>query len=447
MTRPGPRISIFGVNERPDRKKPFTVRWSYNGKGHDSPAMASRKEADRWLARLILAVENGGKWNAQTGLPVSWSPVSQINVAQWCRRWQCQEWDGLVQRSRLSIALTLVFLIERSAPAGAPDLSVAQRRELRDWLAPDTGELSAPLAAWVKRWSPQLNDLDGEALHEIDRRMRLRVPTLDEEGNLVGGSLGALTARRQVNTAHQCLDAAVRAHVMTKCDWPKPVKGANRRKKARKAAGKGTGQRRLVFAVESAYAVLDQLPNRQPESWRYKTITAVGFFVGTRPSETVTLEVEDFVLPDEGWGTVSVVRSWNGAGDGWGTAAEDVGDVKTFDRVVPVSPFLVAEVRSYMERFGITSGPLFLNEDGKPPQMTNWRRALANACVKAGVRRLSPYDLRHFAATRLVDLGIKLGRCATLLGHDVETLVRYYLHDTEGSDDEMLELMRKAFGK
>ena len=250
-----------------------------------------------------------------------------------------------------------------------------------------------------------------------------------------------------MNTARQCLDAAVRAHVMAVNDWPKPVQGASRRKKAKAAAHRGTGQHRVVIAVDSAHAILDKLPNRQPASWKYRAISAIGFFIGTRPGETITLEVEDFTFNGDDWGSVHVVRSWNGAGAGWGEAGEDVGFVKTFERTVPVSPFLVAEVRSYMARSGITTGPLFLNADGKPPQMTNWRRALEVACAKAEVRRINPYDCRHFCGTHLTDSGIKLGRVAWLLGHDVETLVRFYLHDSEGGEDETVELMAKAFGQ
>ncbi len=118
---PGPRISIFELRERPERKKPWTVIWSYNGKQHWSPAMAYKREADRWRARLVLAVEEGTKWNSVTGLPVKWNATDVLDVSAWCRRWLRQEWEGLVPKSRLSIALALVFLVERSAPESAPE--------------------------------------------------------------------------------------------------------------------------------------------------------------------------------------------------------------------------------------------------------------------------------------------------------------------------------------
>lgn len=425
------------IQERPERRQPFIVRWTFDGRACQRP-FEFRQQARDFQARLLVASRDETKWNAGTGLPSSWGGSSEYNVAAWCRRWLGEEWEGLAPKSRLAIALTLVFVIERSARTKAPALTVEQRRELRDWLAPGSPDLSAPLAAWVARWSPALDTLDGPALYELDRRMRLRV-----DG---GAPLGPKTARRQANTARQCFDAAVRAHVLDENPWPKPALGVARRKKARAEARKATSLR-LVLSVESAHAVLDALPNHRPESWKYRTLTAIGFFVGTRPGEAVTLEVEDFVLPEEGWGSVHIERSWNGAGAGWGAAGEDVGDPKTFERTVPVSPFLVAEVRAYIARTGITSGPLFLNANGKPPQMTNWRRALELACAKAEVRRIRPYDCRHFCATQLTDSGLPLGRVARLLGHDAETLVRYYLHDSEVNESETVARMGRAFGE
>jgi integrase/uncharacterized protein YbdZ (MbtH family) len=436
---PGPKISIFEIGVRPRRKKPYTVRWTFNGKACWLPAMASRKEADRARARLILCVEQGVKWNSATGLPVSWNATSEVDVAAWCQAWLRQEWFTLAPNSRRSIALSLVFMVERSAPVKAPELTVELRLELRHWFSPGSPPDVTRTVNWIAKYSPSLSSLDASALLELDRRLRLRVDGVTP--------LGTLTARRQANTARQSLDAAVRDNKLKENDWPKPVKGVDRRKKVRKASKTVTGLKRVVIAVPSAHAILDRMPNRQAESWRYRCMSAVEFFVGTRPSECATLEVEDFTFsadPD-GWGLVSIVRSWNGGGGGWGENTEDVGDVKTFDRVVPVSPFVQAEVKAWMARAGISSGPLFLYESGTPPGLNNWRRALATACRKAEVKRVTPYDCRHFCATSLVDSHMRLGRAAHLMGHDVTTLVRYYLHDSEGGDDETIALMSKAF--
>ena len=301
---PGPSIRVFGVRTRPDRKKPFTVRWSCNGTKHEStPAMTTRKAAERWMARLVLAEEAGAavKWDETTGLPRNWADESGIDVDTWCRRWLRQEWDGLAPKSRLSIALTLVFIIERSAPDTAPALTVEQRRELRDSFAPRAPALPPKLCAWVKKWSPSLISFDGPMLTRLDKRMRQRV-----DGS---GPSGSNTARRQSNTARQCLDAAVRAHILTENAWPKPVKGANRRKKSRRDSRGKYGTKRVIITPSSARAVLDHLPNRQKESWRYRCMSLIGFFIGTRPSECATLEVEDFTFTGTGWGKLQSVRA------------------------------------------------------------------------------------------------------------------------------------------
>jgi hypothetical protein len=40
---------------------------------------------------------------------------------------------------------------------------------------------------------------------------------------------------------------------------------------------------------------------------------------------------------------------------------------------------------------------------------------------------------------------VPLGRAAKQLGHEPETLVRYYLHDVEGDEDRALELIAGVF--
>jgi integrase len=52
-----------------------------------------------------------------------------------------------------------------------------------------------------------------------------------------------------------------------------------------------------------------------------------------------------------------------------------------------------------------------------------------------------------FGATHLANSSVPLGRATKQLGHEPETLVRYYLHDVEGNEDRALELIARVFEK
>lgn len=58
---------------------------------------------------------------------------------------------------------------------------------------------------------------------------------------------------------------------------------------------------------------------------------------------------------------------------------------------------------------------LFTNRDGKP--MKAIKKGFAAACVRAEIKDLRPYDLRHTFATRLLDRGVHQYVISALLGH------------------------------
>jgi len=151
------------------------------------------------------------------------------------------------------------------------------------------------------------------------------------------------------------------------------------------------------------------LRNHQPRSWTWWLMTILGLYAGLRPQETITLEVGDFTLPDEGYGSVHFTTAWNGAGGEWGTPEEDIGPTKTTrHRTVPLTPYVVCCVREYLEFTGLTEGKMFLTRSGKRPSAANWWRALNSSSTKASVSAaFYPYGLRHFAASHWLASGIE----------------------------------------
>ena len=84
------------------------------------------------------------------------------------------------------------------------------------------------------------------------------------------------------------------------------------------------------------------------------------------------------------------------------------------DRAIPMPAPLVALLRDVpeAERVGLVAG-----------KWSSVRRDLAQACVRAGIERVSPNDLRRTYASWLVNAGVPLQQVARLLGHKSTRMV------------------------
>lgn len=65
---------------------------------------------------------------------------------------------------------------------------------------------------------------------------------------------------------------------------------------------------------------------------------------------------------------------------------------------------------------------------GTPINRNNHLRAIANACVKAAVAPIVPYELRHTAITHQIDAGHSPARVADWAGTSEEMIYRHYRH-------------------
>ncbi len=70
---------------------------------------------------------------------------------------------------------------------------------------------------------------------------------------------------------------------------------------------------------------------------------------------------------------------------------------------------------------------VFLGSHGKPyKRQDSLKRAFSTACKKAGIEGLRFHDLRHTAATRMIEAGAPLVAVSRVLGHqDIRTTMRY----------------------
>lgn len=99
------------------------------------------------------------------------------------------------------------------------------------------------------------------------------------------------------------------------------------------------------------------------------------------------------------------------------------------DRMVPLSPRLLTELRQYWQ-VGRPRVWLFPGADGQRPlDPASVQKACGRAALEAGLQKhVTPHTLRHSFATMLAERGENLLTIQALLGHRSLTTTQIYLH-------------------
>jgi hypothetical protein len=63
-------VRVFTTEVRPDRRKPFRVRWSVGGRKH-SKSFTLKAQADGRRSELMTALRKGEQFDTEEGLPTS----------------------------------------------------------------------------------------------------------------------------------------------------------------------------------------------------------------------------------------------------------------------------------------------------------------------------------------------------------------------------------------
>ena len=125
-------------------------------------------------------------------------------------------------------------------------------------------------------------------------------------------------------------------------------------------------------------------------------------------------------------------------------------------RFIDLSPEVFDMVRHYADEHAVTNkyDLVFPTANGRWQDTDNWRRrGFYKACLEAGLTReahvdgktvlkpkYSPYDLRHFYASLLIERRVNLKRIQKLMGHeDIKTTLNVYGHLIERSESEKEE--------
>jgi integrase len=425
--RPVQDVRIWGIQNRPTKRKPHGVRWVVDGEPH-SLWFVTATEADRYRSRLLIARQDGEWFDRRHGEPVTWRPsADEQQVHAWVREWLAEEWGTWAPKTRKSEIAALVRFVPLVCDPKATDPPAGLRPYLKATLPPSAEvDEQDPCERWLGRWCLTLAELNEDVLAEVDRRLGLG----DQ-----GQPLAPSTAGRNRKIARASIRRAVERKKIPANPWPPTPKGRSRRKAAR--------QRRTVDVKrlpepQTMAAILIAIPSHQPGSHKYQVMTAITYYAGLRPGEVVMLRPRALRLSAEGWGHIDV--------DEADVDFDQPGEPKTGPRQVPIPPVLVDILRRWLGRHAFGPNDLiFRTRNGNRPAESNWNRALARACRQVGYHKLSPYDGRHACATLALRAGTPLRETARRMGHTVETLVTYYVGALQGDDDLANERIDATF--
>ena len=330
MVRPMQTVKVFGVQDRrttTQAKLPWVVRYEIDGR-HRGKSFRTRAEAERYRGTLLHEVHAGGRFDATTGEPESWqTPLGEIRVHEWLRRWLAEQWQEWQPRTRRSATESLARFITLATDRGAkaPD---GLRVYLYKALAPNSeGTWNVQLEKWMAKHCLTLGELDRERIADIDRRLGLK---------LDGSPMAASTTNRIRIVARASVQSAIEAGATPADVWPQRSKSRARRKVART---RRVDVRTLPGPAVMAKAI-DAIVTQQPASKTYRVMTAVAYYAGLRPSEVVMLRVRSTELPAEGWGRLEVTEA--------DISFDEPGEPKTGPRSVPIPPVLVNMLREWV---------------------------------------------------------------------------------------------------
>ena len=325
-------VCIFNIQDRRSRstaRKPWVVRWQVDG-NETSRAHRTKTEADRFRSRLLVAQQDGERFDRRTGLPLSWLPSGEdIQLHVWARRWVAEQWPEWQPRTRREDMYSLARFLPLACDPRASDPPVELRSYLCASLPPDAEiDDNHECEKWLNRWCLTLGELDRTNLATASQLLGM--------GDK-GQQLASETTRRYRRVAHSCIRRAVELEQIAADPWPPTPRGRSRRKVNR--TQKAVDVRRLPGPA-SVVAIVQALRSHQPGSRNYQMMSTVVYYAGLRPSEAAMLRPRALHLPDDGWGSIAVVE----ADDGWDEPVEP----KTGNRTVPIPPRLVELLRSWI---------------------------------------------------------------------------------------------------
>lgn len=462
---PADRVNVFALTRRDKGgyakayKSPFVVKWSV-AQAQRSKSFRTRHEAERWRAKLVLAVEDGGSFDSATGLPTAWSAntdpgaavkpetfltYSTTHVRAKWGRWKPKSRESAVE----ALVIACTALTDEKIPAGV--LRPARSWLLHCVLTPEprgATALESAAGAWLADHSLELAGIRPK---QVEVALGVMGQRLDGSGPVVSTTL---TRRR--NALNHCLKLAERDGLVDRNPMSTVDRSSIPPTKAVDPSAIPDLRQAEALLNYIEYGGIDREgaeKRHQAARRRYAALLRLILLTGLRPSEASHLHLSHLKLPNAGWGeakvwggTVAPGAHWTGTGSRFHDGAQKWRDPDAPPRVVPIPPEAVSMLSQYIESEGPVDR-LFINERGNPLTTENaglrraWKRARA-ALHPASLGKdgtplpgrmqadplfaVVPYDLRHTAASVMIAAGLPMAEIARRLGNSLDVLLRVY---------------------
>ncbi|MHB6911622.1 tyrosine-type recombinase/integrase [Streptomyces sp. DB-54] len=443
-------VRFWGIRERPDRRKPFMVRWTVNGR-EKSESFTGFGLADSRRSKLMTAARDGEPFDEHTGLPASELRASKQRTTWYdlAHAYLDRRWDRTPGNTRRTLADAFATITPALVHPGTsyPEPRVL-RRALYSWAFNKNAWVQEPQEEWRRAlgWMKR-NSVPVGALAEADL-LRRALDALCRK--LDGKAAAAKTARRKRAAFNEVLNTAVEKGYFVE----NPLYGLRWNAPAVNEAVDPAAVPNPAHVARLLAAVAQQR-GRGPH---LEAFFGCRYYAAMRPAEVIHLRLEQCHLPETGWGMLNLSGGVIAAGKEWTDdgAVHEVHSLKrraaTATLPVPIPPQFVRVLRAHIERFGVApDGQLFRNQAGNYVDATaygkTWARAreyLLTCTELASGLAKRPYDLRHAGISFWLYSGVDPAECARRAGQSIEVLFRHYAKFLDGVREQANRLIEQS---
>ncbi|MFJ9431686.1 tyrosine-type recombinase/integrase [Streptomyces sp. NPDC101490] len=443
-------VRFWDIRERPDRRKPFMVRWTVDGREKSESFMTAGLAESR-RARLVTAARDGEPFDLQTGLPASELRAIKQRTTWYdlVHEYLDQRWDRTPGNTRRTLADAFATITPALVlPGAAYSEPRVLRRALYSWAFNKHAWAEEPKEDWCRAldWMKR-NSLPVSALTEADV-LRRALDALCRK--LDGKKAAAKTARRKRAAFSEVLNTAVEKGYFAEnplggLRWNAPAVN----EEVDPAAVPNPAQvARLLAAVA----------RRRGRGPHLEAFFGCMYHAAMRPAEVIHLRFEQCDLPETGWGMLNLSGGVVTAGKDWTDdgAVHEVHSLKrrapTATRPVPIPPQFVRVLRAHIDCFGVAAdGRLFRNQAGNYVDPSaygmTWARAREDALTHvelgSGLAK-RPYGLRHAGISFWLYSGVDPAECARRAGQSIEILFRHYAKFLDGVREQANRLIEQS---
>ncbi|MGP3979411.1 site-specific integrase [Streptomyces sp. 8N114] len=457
-------VKFYEIEHRPDRRKPYRVRWVVGGNRH-SKSYQLKPQAEGRKSELMEAARRGEQFDTERGLPVS--ELRAKDVVTWYEHacaYVLMKWPRAAAKHRAGIADALATatpaLLKQPTSRPTPSRSDI-RQALFQWafrmVRNDKNELvprhqveePPPRVSRALAWVSQNSLTVQEAANPEAVRKALNAVS----AKLNGEQAAENTARRKRMVLNSTYNYALEREL---------IEGINPLKRVDWQAPQTDDEVdfRYVPDPKLASALIREAARQGARGAHLHAYFGCLYYAAMRPAEISQLKAKDCRLPKKGWGTLTLDSSSPEVSTGWTDAGKPYDErglkrrARKTTRPVPIPPVLVTLLRTHLDTYGTADdGRLFRAARGGRVRSTEYcevwhkarRKVLSPADAKTPLAEV-PYSLRHAGVSLWITAGVEPTEVARRAGHSLAVLYRVYAKILTGRQDHSNELIDKALG-